>query len=139
MGVILEDIIAHSHTGFAVKCSDGVQRSLYPCVPIKSADYEEEYGLLLCLLFILADSMFSCVMTLTRGTGSYCPCPICLVPEDKLAIHDTTYPLRTQATMKKVYDDAMAMRTVEESNNLLKNYGLRGIDVSDLFLPKYHY
>ncbi|KAJ8701072.1 hypothetical protein PTI98_004035 [Pleurotus ostreatus] len=111
MGVILEDIIAHSHTGFAVKCGDGVQRSLYPCVPIKSADYEED-----------------CVMTLTRGTGSYCPCPICLVPEDKLAIHDTTYPLRTQATMKKVYDDAMAMRTVEESNNLLKNYGLRGID-----------
>ncbi|KAL4251298.1 hypothetical protein AB1N83_013827, partial [Pleurotus pulmonarius] len=111
MGVILEDIIAHSHTGFAVKCGDGVQRSLYPCVPIKSADYEED-----------------CVMTLTRGTNSYYPCPICLVPEDKLAIHDKAYPPRTQATMKKVYDDAMEMRTVEESNNLLKKYGLRGID-----------
>ena len=137
MGIILEDIIAHSHTGFAVKCGDGVQRSLYPCVPIKSADYEEEYGFLLCLLFSLANSLFSCVMTLTRGTNSYYPCPICLVPEDKLAIHDKAYPPRTQATMKKVYNDAMEMRTVEEPNNLVKNYGLQGIDVSDPFFLKY--
>ncbi|KAF9496514.1 hypothetical protein BDN71DRAFT_1389527, partial [Pleurotus eryngii] len=98
-------------TGFAVKCGDSIQLTLYPCVPIKSADYEED-----------------CVMTLTRGTGSYCPCPICLVPEDKLAIHDTTYPCCTQAAMKKVYDNAIAMRTVKESNNLLKKYGLQGID-----------
>ncbi|KAJ8690115.1 hypothetical protein PTI98_011573 [Pleurotus ostreatus] len=111
MGVILEDIITHSHTGFAVKCGDSIQRTLYPCIPIKSADYEEV-----------------CVMTLTRGTGSYFPCPVCLVPDDKLAIHNTTYPLRTQATMKKIYNDAMAMKTVDESNNLLKKYGLRGID-----------
>ncbi len=46
MGIILQDIIAHSHTGFVVICGDGIQRTLYPCVPIESADYEEEYGFL---------------------------------------------------------------------------------------------
>lgn len=91
-----------------------------------------------CYLALLTHC-FSCVMTLTKGTGSYFPCPVCLVPDDKLAIHDTTYPLRTQATMKKIYNDAMAMKTVDESNNLLKKYGLCGIDVSDLYHPKYCY
>ncbi|KAJ8688724.1 hypothetical protein PTI98_013483 [Pleurotus ostreatus] len=111
MEIILQDIINHSHTGFAVICGDGIQRTLYPCIPVKSADYEED-----------------CIMTLTRGTGSYCPCPICLVPDDKQAIHDVAYPLRTQATMKAVYMEAMALHTVEEREDLLKKYGLRPIE-----------
>ncbi|KAF9491747.1 hypothetical protein BDN71DRAFT_1484072 [Pleurotus eryngii] len=100
MEIILQDIINHSHTGFAIICGD-----------VKSADYEED-----------------CIMTLTWGTGSYCPCPICLVPDTKQAIHDVAYPLRTQATMKAVYMEAMALGTVEEREDLLKKYGLRSIE-----------
>ncbi|KAJ8462259.1 hypothetical protein ONZ45_g18001 [Pleurotus djamor] len=43
MEVILEDVIKHSHTGYTVVCGDGIQRLLYPSIPIKSTDYEEEY------------------------------------------------------------------------------------------------
>jgi len=34
-------------------------------------------------------------MALIRGFMSQCPCPVCLIPRDKLRDHTTSYPART--------------------------------------------
>ncbi|KAG6326821.1 hypothetical protein ID866_12268 [Astraeus odoratus] len=74
---LLESIILLSKTGFAHKCFDGILHWLYPLILILSADYEEQ-----------------CVMALIRGPDSACPCPICLVPKDKLTDHAKSHPIQ---------------------------------------------
>ncbi|KAG1819402.1 hypothetical protein DFJ58DRAFT_720208 [Suillus subalutaceus] len=100
-----------SKTGFAHQCYDGILRWLFPLILILSADYEEQ-----------------CVMALIRGFNSACPCPICLVPKDKLTDHSTIYPTH-------VIDDAQACvrlwnmdRTAGEA--ALKKQSLRPVDNS---------
>ena len=68
-------------------------------------------------------------MALIRRANGYCPCPICLVPKDKQLDLTTSYPLRTQDTMKTVLNDARAMPLVSDRENHLKILGLRNIDV----------
>ena len=56
---LLASIHAVSKTGTHIKCADGIIRHLYPVILILSADYEEQYGLLFIVLFILcADVLF---------------------------------------------------------------------------------
>ncbi|KAG1860331.1 hypothetical protein DFJ58DRAFT_715642 [Suillus subalutaceus] len=112
--ILLETLSLISKTGFAHQCYDGILRWLFPLILILSADYEEQ-----------------CVMALIRGFNSACPCPICLVPKDKLTDHSTIYPTR-------VIDDAQACvqlwnmdRTAGEA--ALKKQSLRPVDVSDSF------
>jgi len=40
---LLESIKLHSQTGCLVVCGDGIERLLFPFIPILSADYEEQY------------------------------------------------------------------------------------------------
>jgi len=39
---LLEAIKEHSRTGYWVRCSDDIERLLYPFILILSADYEEQ-------------------------------------------------------------------------------------------------
>ena len=52
-------------------------------------------------------------MALIRGTNSNFPCPVCLVPNEKL--HDgIVYDCRTSESMEEVYKTAEAM-SVEQA------------------------
>ncbi|KAG1829817.1 hypothetical protein EV424DRAFT_1343975 [Suillus variegatus] len=105
----LEVIILYSKTGFAHKCFDDITCWLYALILLLSADYEEQ-----------------CVMALIRGTGSLCPCPICLVPSTKLCDHTVTYPIQ------KVEDAQIRVKLYEENHiageAALKEQGLQPIN-----------
>ncbi|KAG1899569.1 uncharacterized protein F5891DRAFT_1128965 [Suillus fuscotomentosus] len=105
--VFLEVVILYSKTGFAHKCFDDVEWWLYALILLLSADYEEQ-----------------CMMALIWGTGSLCPCPICLVPSSKLRDHTVTYPTR------KVEDAQIRVKLYENhatGEAALKEQGLRPV------------
>lgn len=77
-------------------------------------------------------------MALIRGYGSDFPCPICLVPKEKMGDGEV-HALRTTKTMKKVYGEAHELRTVEAREKHLKGYGLRGIKVCLMLKKCIHY
>jgi hypothetical protein len=70
-------------------------------------------------------------MSLTRGYRGKAPCPICLVPEDKLADISGNWPLRTAAHTQQLLNDARALNK-GDCESLLQRYGLRNVDVSFL-------
>ncbi|KAG1776116.1 hypothetical protein EV702DRAFT_1180116 [Suillus placidus] len=105
---LLETIILYAKTGYAHLCYDGIVRWLYAFILLLSADYEEQ-----------------CVMALIRGTNCHCPCPICLVPSDKLYDNASTYPIRSP-------EDAQACvelwnRDKKAGEEALKKWGLRPV------------
>lgn len=67
-------------------------------------------------------------MALIRGVNSKFPCPKCLVPGDCLINVDKIWALRTEATMENVYNEAQG-GNLTEAENLLKQYGLRNVEV----------
>jgi len=69
-------------------------------------------------------------MALIRGLNSHRPCPVCLIPGDCLSDLSETYPLRTTETMRAVYEEGQQARTVAEKQEILKEYGLRDVKVS---------
>jgi hypothetical protein len=69
-------------------------------------------------------------MGLSRGVGAKYPCPICLVPEDKIINYTKTHLMHTTQMMQAVISDARAMRLAADGEKLLQNYGLRNVDVS---------
>ncbi|KAG1763350.1 hypothetical protein EV702DRAFT_982923 [Suillus placidus] len=105
---LLETIILYAKTGYAHLCYDGIVRWLYAFILLLSADYEEQ-----------------CVMALIWGTNCHCPCPICLVPSDKLYDNASTYPIRSP-------EDAQACvelwnRDKKAGEEALKKRGLRPV------------
>lgn len=74
-------------------------------------------------------------MTLIRGLGSYAPCPVCLVPGDKLADLSETFELRTKDKMEEIYNKAQELNA-EGKEELLKKFGLRDIEVYKFQLAK---
>jgi hypothetical protein len=66
-------------------------------------------------------------MALIWGTGSLCPCPICLVPSSKLCDHTVTHPIQN-------VEDAQAHIKLYEENHVageaaLKEQGLWPVKV----------
>ncbi|KAJ3500632.1 hypothetical protein NMY22_g19198 [Coprinellus aureogranulatus] len=108
---ILESIKVYAKEGFWHKCGDGIWRRLFPIILILSADYEE-----------------MCMMSATRGHGSACPCPICLVPLDRLMDVTETFELRTTESMMAVYREAKDARLASEKEDILKKVGLRFVE-----------
>ncbi|KAG0691632.1 hypothetical protein DFH29DRAFT_884029 [Suillus ampliporus] len=72
--------------------------------------HKSNFDNIMCWLFPLI--LLLCVMALIWGTGSNCPCPICLVPMAKLSDHAATYPIRTvedaQDCLKLYQEDHVA-------------------------------
>ena len=68
-------------------------------------------------------------MALIRGINSHYPCPICLVPAKDLSDLSKIYPLRTTEKMKEVYETAQGAGTIAEKEVMLKEYGLRNVEV----------
>ena len=71
-------------------------------------------------------------MALIRGFGGLYPCPICLVPATKLSDLATRYPLRSAAQSQAIVEDARKAGSAAAKEELLKAYGLRGLDVCSL-------
>ena len=72
-------------------------------------------------------------MSLTRGTNSKFPCPICLVPWDLLSDLLQNHPIRTAQSSEALVRQARTLNS-EEGENLLKSAGLRDVDVCCKFL-----
>jgi len=68
-------------------------------------------------------------MALIRGINSHYPCPICLVPAKELSDLSKIYPLRTTEKMKEVYETAQRAGTIAEKEVILKECGLRDVEV----------
>ena len=73
--------------------------------------------------------MSRCIMALIRGTGGKCPCPICLVPANKLSDLSEKYTLRTAEDTQTILDEAHALVYAEDREDLLKSYAIRNVDV----------
>ncbi|KAF8895008.1 hypothetical protein CPB84DRAFT_1816018 [Gymnopilus junonius] len=104
---ILESIRLYGKVGYMKECGDNILRQLWPIILILSADYEEHYA----------------------------PCPVCLVPGDKLADLSETFELWTKEKMMEVYTKAQKLNA-EGKEELLKKYGLR--DVKNVFWDMAH-
>jgi hypothetical protein len=68
-------------------------------------------------------------MALIRGMEGLCPCPICLVPADKQLDLSVDHHLRTAEETKGILQQAGAMQSAVEKEEILKTYGLRSIEV----------
>jgi hypothetical protein len=68
-------------------------------------------------------------MALVRGLNSHFPCPVCLIPGEKLSELSVTFPLRTTEAMKAVYEEANKAPNAAAKEAILKGSGLRGIKV----------
>ena len=68
-------------------------------------------------------------MALIRGIRSHYPCPVCLVPADKLSDLSLSFPLRTTETMRTAYENANEADSAAEKEAILKEYGLRDVKV----------
>ncbi|KAG1890746.1 uncharacterized protein F5891DRAFT_1131606 [Suillus fuscotomentosus] len=110
---ILACLAPLSKFGSAVKCWDDIIRILYLIILILSADYEEQS-----------------VMALIRGLMGKFPCPICLVPRDKLSKTSNIYPLRTSAGAKALRVQARESTTLEAQEQILSSESLRDVDNS---------
>lgn len=69
-------------------------------------------------------------MALIRGVRSLHPCPTCLVHRDELSNLSLPFALRTTAGMQAVLREARELRTKKDRDELLKNFGLRDVEVS---------
>jgi len=76
------------------------------------------------------------MMALIRGTKSLWPCPVCLVPKDKLSDTMNSHPRRTSSQSQAILAAAREKGSAEEKEGVLKQYGLRDVEVriSVLFL-----
>ncbi|KAG2143770.1 uncharacterized protein EDB93DRAFT_1241355 [Suillus bovinus] len=111
---ILSSLAAKSKTGQWLVCLDVVQRWFFPLILILSSDFEEQS-----------------TMVLTRGVRALWPCPICLVPHDKLSDMSHCYPRRTSRESQAILATARERETAEEREEVLKEYGL--CDVQNSF------
>ncbi|KAH9170356.1 hypothetical protein EDB89DRAFT_1853558, partial [Lactarius sanguifluus] len=67
---------------------------------------------------IVEKSVFACIMSLIRGLGGKRPCPICVVPNDKLADISMTWPLRTAAHTQELLKEVQSLNNAESENLL---------------------
>ena len=68
-------------------------------------------------------------MALIRGVSSLHPCPRCVIAAEKQGDLRQTAALRTTASMKAVLLTARAKSTAGEKEKILKEVGLREVEV----------
>jgi hypothetical protein len=69
-------------------------------------------------------------MALIRGLNAMYPCPICYVPWQEQSDLSTENPHRVAQDSERLIQEARALRTAAEREELLKDNGLRDIEVS---------
>jgi len=129
---ILKTLEQYAKTGwYFTGCADRVPRWLFPVILLLSADYEEQYCVSLPHVHaaLLIQYCSRCIMALIRGAKGHFPCPICLIPREKLSDLSISYPLRTTETMRAVYETANEANTAAEKEIILKGSSLRDVKV----------
>ena len=71
-------------------------------------------------------------MSLTRGTSSKRPCPVCTVKEDELAEITKTWPPRIGAHAQDLVERARTLKAIEREK-LLSEEGIRNVEVIQAF------
>ncbi|KAG2060446.1 hypothetical protein BDR06DRAFT_1053585, partial [Suillus hirtellus] len=107
---ILSSLAAKSKTGQWLECLDVVQRWFFLLILILSSNFEEQS-----------------TMALTRGVRALWPCPVCLVPHDKLSDMLHCYPRCTSRDLQAILETVRERETAEEREEVLKEYGLRDV------------
>ncbi|KAG2033410.1 hypothetical protein BDR03DRAFT_872154, partial [Suillus americanus] len=109
---VLALIVLPLTSGRWVNCWDNIARFFYTLVLVLSVDYEEQ-----------------AIMSLTRGVMSNFPCPICLIPKDKLSsIMPHNYPLRTSQATSTLLIEARAGHSKGRREVILKSQAIRDVD-----------
>ncbi|EGO04618.1 hypothetical protein SERLA73DRAFT_118586 [Serpula lacrymans var. lacrymans S7.3] len=104
---VVESLELHAKTGYYYQRTEGDVLYLFPIILILSADYEEQ-----------------CAMPSSHGTNCNFPCPICLVPRDKLSDTTQTFTRRTSAHSESILLEAKQQQTAANKEIVLKNCGL---------------
>jgi hypothetical protein len=78
-------------------------------------------------------------MALIRGLTSMYPCPICYVPWQEQSDLSTEHPQRVGQDSEQLIQEARAMRTAAEREELLKDHGLRDVEVSQFMFQSVLY
>jgi hypothetical protein len=74
--------------------------------------------------------MFKAIMSLTHGVMSNFPCPICLIPEDKLSsIMPHNYPLCTGQATSTLLIKARVEHHKGRREVILKSQAIHDVDV----------
>lgn len=68
-------------------------------------------------------------MSLTRGSTSTYPCPVCLAKNTELTDLTKTWPLRMAAHTQQLIQQARELTRVQDREALLSKYGLRDVEV----------
>ncbi|KAF6755064.1 hypothetical protein DFP72DRAFT_1033140 [Ephemerocybe angulata] len=110
LGKLFESILEKGMKGCWIKCGDGVERWLFPFILILSADYEEQ-----------------CTMANTRGFQGLCPCPICLVPSDRIVDLTVSFPTRDLVETENLVIQAKKIKAVGKRDQYLKAQSLRPV------------
>ncbi|KAG1769707.1 hypothetical protein EV702DRAFT_1181706 [Suillus placidus] len=105
---LLVNLDQFSKTGYSYLCYDKILCWLFPVILILSGDYEEQ-----------------CMMSLICDLKCKCPCPVCLVPLDKL--HDLLkmFPIRSAKDAQATLNVYIQNRT--QGEEVLKGLGLRPV------------
>ncbi|KAJ7822282.1 hypothetical protein B0H14DRAFT_3089030 [Mycena olivaceomarginata] len=99
-----------SWSGEPIRCPDNLVRVFHPGILIESLDGKE------------ASYFNAC-----RAALANFPCPKCLVHKSDLHRITREFTLRTTPTMKAVVVKAVRKTTKTEKENILKSYGLHGV------------
>lgn len=103
MEIILGSIKDRNAHGVHFKFRPAEELRIWPCIPISSSDYEEQG-----------------FYTLTKGSSCKSPCPVCLIPLEKLSDHSQCYTARTTETMRALCK--------ENDKDTLQAAGLRNVE-----------
>ncbi|KAJ7797350.1 hypothetical protein B0H14DRAFT_3093169 [Mycena olivaceomarginata] len=108
--VIFSSLKTRSWSGEPIRCPDNLVRVFHPGILIESLDGKE------------ASYFNAC-----RAALANFPCPKCLVHKSDLHRITREFTLRTTPTMKAVVVKAVRKTTKTEKENILKSYGLHGV------------
>ncbi|KAG1819627.1 uncharacterized protein BJ212DRAFT_1267388, partial [Suillus subaureus] len=93
-GRILSLLAERLRTGQWLECLDAVQCWFFPLILILSSDFEEQS-----------------MMSLTCGVRSLWPCPVCLIPHNKLSDTSCHYPLHMSHDSQAILASAQEKET----------------------------
>src|SRR6266446_7412453 len=77
----------------------------------------------------ITNLIYRYLITLTLGPKSLQPCPICLVPAERLDLIDLDFARRHTITCKETYEEALCAQTEAEATRICKAYGICKVKV----------
>ena len=84
---LLDEDFLHAYTyGIIIQCIDGIERHVYPCFFMYSADYPEKYVYSLCHWDLVLIQWSCRALLATICNKGLFPCPCCLILKAKFEL-----------------------------------------------------